>query len=75
MKEDALQVAINQRSDSPRLVSDQKEFDDAVKDYVLKDIAKTIEHNFDTKFVRKTRMGGHMSNTLRKAGLTNVGIM
>ena len=46
-----------------------------MKDYVLKDIAKTIEQRFDSKFVRKTRMGGHMSNTLRKAGLSNVGIM
>jgi len=34
-----------------------------------------MDKNFDTKFVRKTRMGGHMSNTLRKAGLTNVGIL
>ena len=44
---------------------------------MLKDIAKrTMENNIDlAKFVRKTRMGGHMSNTLRKAGLSNVGIM
>lgn len=68
-------MAVNQRSDSPRLVNNQKEFDLAVKDYVLKDIAKLMEYNGDTKFVRKTRMGGHMSNTLRKAGLNNVGIM
>ena len=75
MKEDALQVAVNQRSDSPRLVSDQREYDKAIKDYVQKEIAKTIEYNFESKFVRKTRMGGHMSNTLRKAGMSNVGIM
>ena len=30
--------------------------------------------NFDQKFVRKTRMGGHMLNTLKKAGLANVGV-
>lgn len=46
---------------------------------MLKDIAtrtRTMENNIDlAKFVRKTRMGGHMSNTLRKAGLSNVGIM
>ena len=75
MKEEALQVAVNQRSDSPRLVGNQREFDLAIKDYVHKDIANTIDYNTDTKFVRKTRMGGHMSNTLRKAGLSNVGIM
>ena len=75
MKEEALQVALKQRSDSPCLVSNKKEYETMVKDYVLKDIASKLEYNQDPKFVRKTRMGGHMSNTLKKAGLNNLGLL
>ena len=74
MKEEALQVALKQRSDSPRLIANKKEFDQAVKDYVLKDISKGLYFNNNAKFIRRTKMGGHLSNTLKKAGLENVGL-
>ena len=76
MKEEALQVAIQQRSDSPRLISNKKEFSQAVKDYLLKDISARLNFNKDSsKFTRKTRMGAHLSQTLKKAGLANLGLM
>ena len=75
MIEEALQVAVNQRSDSPRipnynqllesLIGNQNKFDLAIKDCVQEDIAKIIDYNTDTKFARKTKMSGHMSNTLQ----------
>ena len=69
-------VAIKQRSDSPCLVSDKKEFESKVKDYVLKEQINKLDLNKDAaKFIRKTRMGGHMSTTLKKAGLQNLGIL
>lgn len=74
MKEEALQVAVNQRSDSPCLVSNKKEFERQVKDYVLKDQIAGHRFTMNPKFTRKTRMGGHMSNTLKKAGMQNLGI-
>ncbi len=75
MKEDALQVALNQRSDSPRLIANKAEFNQAVKDYILKDVSKGLTYDKDAaKFIRRTRMGGHLSNTLKKAGLENVGL-
>ena len=67
-------MAVNARSDSPCLVSNKKEFEIAVKDYVLKDQIAGHRFSLNPKFTRKTRMGGHMSNTLRKAGLQNLGM-
>lgn len=34
-----------------------------------------MDMNLDQKFIRKTKMGGHMLSTLKKAGLANVGVI
>ena len=41
---------------------------------MLKDVSHRLQLNLDPKFVRKTRMGGHLSNTLKRAGLANAGL-
>lgn len=75
MKQDALQVALQQKPASPRLISNKREFDKAIKDYIMKNISVTYGLDSNPKFVRKTRMGGHLSNTLKRAGLINSGLL
>ena len=41
---------------------------------MLKDVSHRLQLNLDPKFVRKTRMGGHLSTTLKRAGLANAGL-
>ena len=68
-------MALKLRSDSPHLISNKKEFNQAIKDYVLKDVQKGFTFDKDAaKFLRRTRMGGHLSTTLKKAGLENIGL-
>lgn len=74
MKEEAFQVANKQRSDSPALIDNKKQFDRAVYDTLMKEFTITHSEAFDSKFVRKTRMGGHMSTVLGQAGLSKLGI-
>ena len=77
MKEDALKVAVKQRPGSPRLITNKKDFDRAVKDYIMKNIeGEGIPPPglVGLKFDRKTRMGGHLSTILKKAGLSNAGL-
>jgi len=40
----------------------------------LKEITAEQVLNYNPKFVRKTRMGGHLSETLKRAGLANMGM-
>ena len=74
MKEEALKIALQQRPASPRLIMDKYEFHSAIKDYLMKNIQVSFGADQNPKFVRKTRMGGHLSNTLKRAGLANLGL-
>ena len=75
MKEDAFQKVLEQRVDSPKLISNAREFNAAVKDRMLANQIVVQVPNPNAAFVRNTRMGGHLSQTLGKAGLTNLGLV
>ena len=75
MKPEAFQVMMKQRSGSPRLITRTEEFNQAVREYILKDINKDEDKMDSSRIQRKTRMGGHLSSTLGKAGLANLGLV
>lgn len=75
MKPEAFQVMMKERSGSPRLITNVREFNQAVKEQILKDIIKRDGIDNSNKMVRKTRMGGHLTSTLGKAGLANIGLV
>ena len=72
MKEEALKAVIRQRPESPKLIQNNNQFDAAIKEHLLKEVTAHRVLNYNPKFVRKTRMGGHLSETLKKAGLANM---
>jgi len=75
MKEEALKIALNLKEDEPRFIQDHSEFGQALKETLLKDIMQVMSHNATSRFTRKTRMGGHLSLTLKKAGLAKMGFI
>ena len=75
MKPEAFQVMIKERTGSPRLIENVREFNRAVREQIMKDIIPVGDPYNPNKFKRKTRMGGHLQSTLERAGLSNLGIV
>ena len=75
IKEDAFKVLMNEKKDSPRYIDNKKEFNEAVNQYIMKGQVDTIDPKSKPAFQRNTRMGGHLTSTLSRAGLNNLGIM
>lgn len=73
MKKDVF-AKLQQRVDSAKVIQTQDEFKEAVKDQIQKDTITIRVPDPNAAFVRKTRMGGHLSNTLNQAGLYTIGI-
>ena len=75
IKEDAFKVLIDEKTDSPRYIDNKKDFNEAIKQYIMKDQIVAIDSKAKPTYIRNTRMGGHLTNTLSRAGLNNIGII
>ena len=76
MKEEAFQKMIDKgRTDTPKLISNEKQFKEAVDESLYANQVTVQVKNPYGSHTRNTKMGGHLSDTLNKAGAATIHTM